>query len=79
MPLNIPILILSYETIFVSEIGPILYLQELKKNSLSLEDRLNQKWPKIKSIANYTDYGNVAENHDNNIFRIIFVSLEAIQ
>ena len=28
---------------FVCEIGPVLYLQELKQNSLALEDRLTRK------------------------------------
>ena len=28
---------------FISEIGPVLYLQDLKKNLLALEDRLTRK------------------------------------
>ena len=38
-PLNIPILKISSKPIFVSEIGPVLYLRDLKKCSLALEDR----------------------------------------
>ena len=33
--------------IFVSEIGPVLYLHDLKKNSLAIEDRLTQNDRKV--------------------------------
>ena len=69
--LNIPISKLCSKPNCASEIDVVLYQQGLK-NSLALEDRLNRKFSKIKKWYQLKFQGNVAENRDIKILRIIF-------
>ena len=74
-----PITKICSKPILVSKIGAVLYLEDPKIFIglwRSINSKMTEKNKKKKSIANY---GNVAGNRDINIFRIISVSLEAIQ
>ena len=80
IPKNIPTSKIGSKPFFVSEVGPVLYLQDLKK-SLANENRLTQKLTEEfrKIEINFKFYWKFSENCDTNIFRTISVYLKAIQ
>ena len=80
IPKMIPTSKIGSKPFFVSEVGPVLYLQDLKKSSAN-ENRLTQKLTeKFRKIEiNFKFYWKFSENCDTNIFRTISVYLKAIQ